>query len=333
MKSHSIIPIFLPELGCPKQCVFCNQKHISGQQSVPDAEEVKTIIEKYLSTLEGLNRNVELAFFGGSFTALDAELQEKYLKAVQPYLIEKSISGIRISTRPDAITDENLQMLKKYGVQIIELGVQSLDDEVLRLSGRGYKAATVYEAAEKINRHGFTLGMQMMIGLPGSDPEKDIFTAKEIIRCEAAGTRIYPLLVFRDTDLEQLYRSGQYHSLSVEEAVEQSATILELFQDAGVQVYKIGLHPSEFLDNGDLLAGPWIPAFRQHVQARVWLKKFQSALHTDPTITGFAINPSDLNSAIGPKSCNRNYFQKINTSVTIKADSGITKGEFYAFHS
>ena len=333
MKSHSIIPIFLPELGCPKQCVFCNQRHISGQHSVPDADEVKNNIEQHLSTLKGRDIITELAFFGGSFTALDSTLQTQFLEIAQPYLQNKSISNIRISTRPDAITDENLKLLRQYGVSIIELGVQSLDDEVLRLSGRGYSASVVYEAADKIVAHGFALGMQMMIGLPGSTHEKDLFTAKEIIRCGAKGTRIYPLLVFRDTDLEQLYINNEYTPLSVDEAVEQSADLLELFLDADVQVYKIGLHPSEFLDNGTLLAGPWIPAFRQHVQARVWQRKFKKALAADASIQGFAVHPSDINSALGPNRSNVTHFRQKGVSLLIRTDKAIKRGDFYAIYS
>lgn len=333
MKSHSIIPIFLPELGCPKQCVFCNQKHISGQHSVPDSDEVRENIEQHLSTLKGRDINIELAFFGGSFTALDSKSQTQFLEIAQPYLQSESISNIRISTRPDAITDENLELLKQYGVSIIELGVQSLDDEVLRLSGRGYSATIVYEAAKKIIEHGFTLGMQMMIGLPGSTHEKDMFTAREIIRCGAKGTRIYPLLVFRDTDLERLYNEGEYKPLSVEESVEQSADLLELFLDADVQVYKIGLHPSEFLENGTLLAGPWIPAFRQHVQARVWKRKFEKSLATDASILEFAVHPSDINSALGPNRCNVNYFGQKGLSLLIRTDTTLKRGDFYAIYS
>ncbi|HBG69865.1 MAG: hypothetical protein A2W93_00610 [Bacteroidetes bacterium GWF2_43_63] len=333
MKHHSIIPIFLPELGCPKQCVFCNQKHISGQHSVPDAEEVKSIIEQHLSTLIGRDITTELAFFGGSFTALSADLQEQYLKIVQPYLNNDSIRNIRISTRPDAITDDIISLLKRYRVSIIELGVQSLDDEVLRLSGRGYTASVVYEAAAKINAHGFTLGMQMMIGLPGDTRDKAVFTAKEIIRCGAKGTRIYPLLVFRDTDLEQLYNNNEYIPLTIEEAIEQSADVLELFLEAGVQIYKIGLHPSEFLYNGSLLAGPWIPAFRQHVQARIWQRKFEKTLHQDSVISGFTIHPSDINSALGPKRCNANYFRQKGFLLYFRSDSNIKKGDFHAFYS
>ena len=333
MKSHSIIPIFLPELGCPKQCVFCNQRHISGQHSVPDSDEVRNNIEQHLSTLKGRDINTELAFFGGSFTALDSALQTQFLEIAQPYLQNKSISNIRISTRPDAITDENLELLKQYGVSIIELGVQSLDDEVLRLSGRGYSASVVYEAADKIVAHGFALGMQMMIGLPGSTHEKDLFTAKEIIRCGAKGTRIYPLLVFRDTDLERLYINNEYTPLAVDEAVEHSADLLELFLDADVQVYKIGLHPSEFLENGTLLAGPWIPAFRQHVQALVWQRKFEKALASDSSIIGFRVHPSDINSALGPNRSNVIHFRQKGLSLLIRTDTTIKRGEFYAFHS
>jgi histone acetyltransferase (RNA polymerase elongator complex component) len=333
MKSHSIIPIFLPELGCPKQCVFCNQRHISGQPSVPDETDVEDIIEQHISSLASRNIQTEIAFFGGSFTALDAGLQEQYLKVAQPYLQNKTIRNIRLSTRPDAITDENLQLLNQYGVSIIELGVQSLDDEVLRLSGRGYTSAVVYEAAEKIIKHGFTLGMQMMIGLPGSTPEKDLLTAKEIIRCGAKGTRIYPLLVFRDTDLEQLYTNNEYTPLTVEEAVEQSADLLELFLEAGVQVYKVGLHPSEFLYNGTLLAGPWIPAFRQHVQARVWQRKFEKELTADTSIQGFAVHPSDINSAVGPNRCNAKYFKEKEVPLLFRTDPLLNKGDFYAFYS
>jgi len=333
MKSHSIIPIFLPELGCPKQCVFCNQRHISGQPSVPDADEVKDIIEKHISSLAGRNIQTEIAFFGGSFTALPAGLQEQYLQVAHPYLQKNIIGNIRISTRPDAITDEKLELLKQYGVSIIELGVQSLDDDVLRLSGRGYSASEVYEAAAKINAHGFTLGMQMMIGLPGDTRDKAMFTAKEIIRCGAKGTRIYPLLVFRDTELERLYNNGEYNPLSVEEAIEQSANVLELFLEADVLVYKIGLHPSEFLDNGALLAGPWIPAFRQHVQARVWQRKFEKALQHDATISGFTVHPSDINSALGPNRCNANYFSQKGILLYFRSGSNIKKGDFHAFYS
>ena len=175
--------------------------------------------------------------------------------------------------------------------------------------------------------------MQMMIGLPGSTHEKDLFTAKEIIRCGAKGTRIYPLLVFRDTDLEQLYINNEYTPLSVDEAIEQTADLLELFLDADVQVYKIGLHPSEFLENGTLLAGPWIPAFRQHVQARVWQRKFEKALSSDALIQGFAVHPSDINSAMGPNRSNVTHFRQKGLSLLIRTDTTIKRGDFYAIHS
>lgn len=332
MKTHSIIPIFLPEYGCPKQCVFCNQKHISGTIKIPDADEINEIIETHLATLLNTNRKIELAFFGGSFTALDIDIQEKYLKIAEPYLLSNNISNIRISTRPDKINDENLLLLKKYGVKIIELGVQSLDKEVLKLSGRGYEPEIVYEAAEKILNHNFHLGMQMMIGLPGDTKEKSIFTAKEIIRCGAKSSRIYPLLVIKDTPLAQQYIENKYKPLSIEEAIELSANILELFIKENIEVYKIGLHPSDFLYNGTFLAGPWLPNFRQHVQARVWQRKFEKEIANNENIKGFFVNKSDLNSAIGPNKKNIIYFKNKNIPIKISESPDIKKGEYNAIY-
>ncbi|PKP03967.1 MAG: radical SAM protein [Bacteroidetes bacterium HGW-Bacteroidetes-6] len=332
MKTHAIIPIFLPELGCPKQCVFCNQQHISGQQYVPGFDEVKASIGQHLTTMKA-KQHIELAFFGGSFTALPLELQESYLQIAAPYIESKQISSIRISTRPDAIDHHILNMLKSYGVGIIELGVQSMDDEVLRLSGRGYQAGIVREAARLINEYNFTLGMQMMIGLPGDTPEKAIMTAREIVRLGAQGTRIYPLLVFRDTELELQYNKGSYVPLSVENAVAQAADILEIFEQAGITVYKIGLHPSDFLHNGDWVAGPWIPDFRQHVQALVWQRRFLKELQSKGTdMAGFRVNASDQNSAIGPKRSNIQFFEQKGLHITIEIDNKVKKGDFYAFY-
>ena len=333
MKSHSIIPIFLPELGCPNKCVYCNQKHISGQYVIPDAEEVKNKIEKYLSTIKGKGIYAELAFFGGSFTSLSLETQIAYVEIAQPYLKDKSINNIRISTRPDAISEDNIVMLKQYGVSIIELGVQSLDDDVLMHCGRGYESSVVYEAAEKVIANNISLGMQMMIGLPHSTYEKDLFTAKEIIRIGAHGARIYPLLVFANTDLEHLYNKKEYIPLSVDDAIERSVDILELFLESNVKVYKIGLHPSEFIDNGTLIAGPWIPAFRQHVQAKVWQRKFEKELKNDKLIKGFFINQSDINSAIGPNKCNIEIFKQKGINLSFRIDNSLKRGDFYAFYS
>lgn len=333
MKTHSIIPIFLPELGCPKQCVFCNQKYISGQQHVPDQQEVIATIERNLSTMQH-EKHIELAFFGGSFTALSMTIQENFLKIAKPYLERKQIQNIRISTRPDAISEEILDMLKHYGVSIIELGVQSMDDEVLRQSGRGYHAHVVRTAATSINAKGFTLGMQMMIGLPGDSQEKSIMTAHEIVQMGAKGARIYPVLVFRDTDLALMFQQGKYEPLSIARAIILAADICEIFENAGIQIYKIGLHPSDFLHNGDLISGPWIPDFRQHVQSEVWRRRFLKAMknHQYP-LTEFRVHPSDLNAAIGPKRSNLIFFEQQGTRISIKNDSTITKGDFYAFYS
>ncbi|HOH85024.1 MAG TPA: radical SAM protein, partial [Bacteroidales bacterium] len=198
---HFNIPIFIPHLGCPFQCVFCNQKYISGVQNAPDIEEVHAIIRQKLSTIGGQGARVELAFFGGSFTCLSLEEQRYYLEAIQPYIAENKINGIRISTRPDFIDDERLQMLKKFQVQTIELGVQSLNDSTLKKICRGHNVADVRNAAKMIKSYGMALGIQTMVGLPGEDSAMELETAREVIALQPDCVRIYPLLVLRDTKL------------------------------------------------------------------------------------------------------------------------------------
>ncbi|PLW92276.1 MAG: radical SAM protein [Marinilabiliales bacterium] len=333
MKSHSIIPIFLPELACPHQCVFCNQKNITATEKLPSEKEVSEIIESHLKTIKAENRTCEIAFFGGSFTGLPLHEQEKYLKLAAPYVENAEIEGIRISTRPDYINDEILSLLKQYHVKIIEIGAQSMDEDVLRLSGRGHSAEDVRNAAKLIKEGGFILGIQMMVGLPGDTPEKTYTTAKEIINLGADGTRIYPVLVIDDTELAEMYKAGDYEPLSIEEAVLQTAPIYRLFEENGVMIYKCGLHPSEFLYNGKLMAGPWHPAFRQLVQSKNFLDKAEKLLEDDPEIKGFEVNPSDINAALGFEKGNLKVFQMKNTEFRILQNANVKKGEIHALHT
>lgn len=333
MKSHSIIPIFLPELACPHQCVFCNQKNITATEKLPSEKEVLEIIESHLKTIKAKNRSCEIAFFGGSFTGLPLHEQERYLKLVAPYVENTEIESIRISTRPDYIDDEILSLLKHYHVKIIEIGAQSMDDYVLRLSGRGHSAEDVRYASKLIKEAGFILGIQMMVGLPGDTYKKTYTTAKEIIDLGADGTRIYPVLVIDDTELAEMYKAGDYEPLSVEEAVLQTAPIYKLFEENGVMIYKCGLHPSEFLSNGKLLAGPWHPAFRQLVQSKIFLDKAKKLLADDPEIKGFEVNPSDINAALGYKKGNLKVFQTKNTKFRILQNANVKKGEIHALYS
>lgn len=261
---HYTIPVFVPELACPNRCVFCNQNSISGCLEQPGMAEVAQIIEDRLKTIPKEGTHIEIGFFGGNFTGIEETLQRSYLSIAYKYLVSEAIQGIRLSTRPDYIDLSALGLLKEYGVSTIELGAQSLDDEVLKLAGRGHSVSDIEKASRLILENGFKLGLQMMTGLPGDTPDKSIRTAKKIIQLGAENTRIYPTLVIKDTQLAELWHNGSYKPQSLEEAVTLTATLLEIFKEAGVKVIRVGLHPSkELLEGGELLAGPYHPNFRQ----------------------------------------------------------------------
>jgi histone acetyltransferase (RNA polymerase elongator complex component) len=296
--------------GCPFDCVFCNQRNITGQDYVMSDEEILAKIENHLETIPKANSQVEIAFFGGSFTGLPIEKQEHYLQLVQPWIEGGEVNGIRLSTRPDYISSEILTLLKSNGVTAIELGVQSMDEEVLRKSGRGHTTEDVRKAAVMIKDHGFNLGLQMMIGLPGDTFEKSLQTAKEIIELGAASTRIYPTLVIRNTALEKLYRQKKFELLSLEQAIDWCSRIVPLFEEAGVKILRLGLHPSEGILHGDdLIAGPFHVAFGEIVYSKIWfhiLNKLESDPNADITIF---VNPKQINQAAGHKGMNRKMLE------------------------
>ena len=222
MKKEYIIPIFVPHLGCPHACVFCNQVKISGEQKQVRAEDVQKTIQYYLENFKDDNRQVEVAFFGGSFTAIEIELQKELLEAANEYIEKGLINSIRISTRPDAINKNTLKMLKKYNVKTIELGVQSANNYILKKAERGHTFEDVKKASKLINRYGFILGHQMMIGLPDSTELDEINTAKALIKLKPKIVRIYPVLVIKGTKLEENYNNREYIPLTVVQAVERS---------------------------------------------------------------------------------------------------------------
>ncbi len=276
---HFTIPIFIPELACPNRCVFCNQQKISGKLTQPTVDEVHKIIQAHLKTLPKNDSHIDIGFFGGNFTGISAEVQERYLQSVQQYLQTNQIQEIKLSTRPDYIDNKKLDLLKKYRVSCIELGAQSLDHEVLQASGRGHSVEDVERASDLIQNHGFELGLQMMIGLPLDTFEKSVDTAKKIVSLGAKNTRIYPTLVITDALLADLYRNGNYEPLSLNQAIDWVVELLPIFETASVKVLRIGLHPSEGLLNGDnLLAGPFHPAFGQLVESKYWGKRFEKEL-------------------------------------------------------
>ena len=268
MKKEYIIPIFVPHLGCPNQCTFCNQKKISGQLKKVTAKDVEETIEYYLKNFKDKNKYVEVAFFGGSFTAIDVKEQEELLSVAHKYIENKKVNSIRISTRPDCIDKDILKRLKKYGVKTIELGVQSANDYILKQCKRGHTFEDVKKASKLIRWHRFVLGHQMMVGLPESTKLDEINTAKALIKLKPKIVRIYPVLVIKDTPLEEEYKNNEYSPLTVEQAVETCKDIVDLFNKANIEVIRIGLQNTEEITDpqeksSQVVDGPYHPAFRQ----------------------------------------------------------------------
>ena len=268
MKTHYIIPIFVPHKGCPHDCVFCNQKHITGQINEIDNVFVTRQIEDYLKTIKRVDSFIEVSFYGGSFTGLPVDVQLDLLKPAKNALDSGKIDAIRLSTRPDYIDNNILNILKQYGVSIIELGVQSMDNEVLTLSNRGHTKEDVYKSAELIKENGFTLGLQMMVGLPGDCEKKDLYAADEFIKIMPDMVRIYPALVIKDTYMEQMYHKGQYKPLTVDTAVNICSKLYLKFESKGIKIIRIGLQPTENMTPGkDIVVGPYHPALRELVES------------------------------------------------------------------
>ena len=276
MIKHYNIPIFMPELACPYRCVYCNQFSITGLNDIIKPDDVKTIIDSYLSSFKDENRLVEVAFFGGNFTGLPPKMQNDYLEAVQPYLDSGLIHGIRCSTRPDYISLQRVKEIKHLGMSNIELGAQSTNDEVLKHCKRGHTYNDIVEASQIILSEGITLGLQMMIGLPYDSEEKDFQTARDIVSLGAKETRIYPCIVVKDTELEVLYRNGDYKALSINEAVSRSSKLYSYFIENQVKVLRIGLHQSDELDKEGYVAGPYHKNFAEMVFSHIWKEKFEN---------------------------------------------------------
>lgn len=329
---HFTIPVFVPEEACPNQCVFCNQHRIAGAECAPSIEEVIRKVDAHLLTIP-LGGEVEIGFFGGNFTGIPQNEQQAYLESVQPYIKSGRVQGLRLSTRPDYINQGILDFLKRYHVTSIELGAQSLDDEVLKLAGRGHTAQQVHQASSLIRENGFNLGLQMMIGLPGDTPEKSIYTAKEIIRLGADNTRIYPTLVIKNTELEKLFLGGKYTPLSLEEAISRVADIVPLFTDAGVKILRIGLHPSEgLLDKTSLVAGPFHVAFGEMVFSEIWRKVLNSIVYENGkrNILTLTVANGMRNAAIGHKALNKTMLLENFRKVVFEESPDLKGFEYHA---
>jgi histone acetyltransferase (RNA polymerase elongator complex component) len=271
---HTNVALFVPHEGCPNQCSFCNQRSISGSTK---RLNVKDIDEAVATALKTQAQGREIAFFGGSFTAIEREYMISLLRTAAKYIDNRSFTGIRISTRPDADDEEICEILKKNKVSAVELGAQSMDDEVLSLNNRGHTAGDVVRASRLLKALGFELGLQMMTGLYGSDDNESIETARKIIELSPDTVRIYPTVVLRGTELARLYESGEYKPQTTEQAVKICSVVLEMFHEANIPVIRLGLHSGGNVMSG-YVAGAFHPSLGELCKGEIYLRRARQLL-------------------------------------------------------
>lgn len=308
----AILPIFIPHAGCPHQCVFCNQKTISGQHQAAVSSAARQI-ERWLQWLRPSPQN-EAAFYGGSFTGLAFDLQKQLLQLTDDLLAKKIIGSVRLSTRPDYINEDVLELLRGHNVKLVELGVQSLDDKVLQAAERGHTAAAVPAAVKLLRRAGMKIGLQLMVGLPQQDFESVQNTVRQVVALQPDIARIYPLLVIKGTPLAGSWQEGKYQPLSLQEAVRQSAYVYRILTENGIQVIRVGLQPDEELcAAGNILAGPFHPSMGELVQSYLLKEQLTPELKKLAGMQEIVIYcPNKLMSKLrGLKNSNLRYWQKI----------------------
>lgn len=325
---HSNISIFVPHVGCPHLCSFCDQRTISGAQHAPTGEEVREICSKALGEVSS-PENTEIAFFGGSFTAIPKAYMRELLGAAHEFVGEGKFRGIRISTRPDCINSDTLHTLRSCGVTAIELGAQSMCNHVLEANERGHSAEDVEKACGLIREYGFELGLQMMIGLYKSAPADEIETIRKIVGILPDTLRIYPVVILKGTRLGELLRSGEYVPYTFEKAVEIAASAMIIAEGSGIRVIKCGLHASEFVER-DMIGGFYHPAFRELCEGLIYRHNIEFLINSigraGSELT-FGVDPACISKALGHKKSNVEYFRQQNIEIKIVGDENIPKYE------
>ncbi len=329
--SHANIALFVPHAGCTHRCTFCDQRGISGAAGVPTPADVRAACLAAKKSLGDRARDAEVAFFGGSFTAIDPRVMLPLLEEAAACVGQMGFYGIRCSTRPDAVDDAMLLLLKGYGVTAIELGAQSLNDGVLQKNRRGHTAGDVTDASLRIRSHGFSLGLQMMTGLYGDTPEAALATARGIRDLAPDTVRIYPAVVMKHTELAELYRRGAYTPQTLEEAVELCAQLLRMFEEADIRVIRVGLHGTGELQQ-NIVAGPFHPAFRELCEARMLLERVLCALKT------YAIPPGDIiarippgahSKLVGQHKKNVEFLKGMHYNLSVCSDPALDRGDLF----
>lgn len=310
-----VIPVFIPHRGCPHDCLFCNQQKISGcNRSSRSTLPVAATIEKWL-TRKGDRKQVQVAFYGGSFTCMDYEQQAELLGAVQPYIDRGEVDIIRLSTRPDCIDSSIIELLQKNRVRVVELGVQSFTEEVLRQSRRGHTATQSQEAFTLLRSAGMKVGIQLMPGLPGETTGSFIRTVDTVSKLAPDFVRLYPALVVQDSGLEQLYHAGNYRPLSLNRALALTARCCQKFEACGIDVVRMGLQPTESLVKS-VVAGPYHPAFGELVRSRLWFRRIRAELArlAPAQRLGIYISHRDMSAVVGRKRCNIQRLEELGFS-------------------
>ncbi len=315
------LPIFIPHRGCPFDCVFCNQRKITGVDTDVTPDYVKGIISEFLKTIKKENSTVEVAFFGGSFTGMDLSVQEEFLKIASEF--GSVIDGIRLSTRPDYITTDVIKLLTKYNVTTVELGVQSSDNDVLESNSRGHSFDDVVKATQMIKKAGISIAHQMMLGMYSSNPDKDMKTVRDIISLKPSCVRIYPVVTLKDTALEKLYHDGVYVPYTIMQAAEIAKTAVCEFRKNDIDVIRVGLHSSEELDSaGNVVAGPYHQAFGELVENLIYRDEIENMILKDALKDcefEFICPKGEISKVVGHKKMNKEYFyDKYNIKLKIK---------------
>ncbi len=317
---HSNISIFVPHIGCPNKCSFCNQRHITGTFKAPTVRDVAIAVKNAQTNPKYDPKTTEIAYFGGSFTAINRNYMLRLLRVAYRFVKSGTVSGIRISTRPDAIDEEILTLLRQYGVTAIELGAQSLNDRVLRRNNRGHSVADVVKASRLIRNFGFELGLQIMTGLYADTENSAIKTAEKVIEIAPDTVRIYPTIVLKDTDLAALYSDKIYKPQTLDNAVVLASRLYKMFTDNGIRVIRLGLHS---IEKDAYLAGPWHPAFSELCQSQIMLNEVLSQLNAKDNYIIY-VGKSDVSKMIGQKRSNLIYLESKGFNCKVKTDLSLS---------
>lgn len=318
-EKHSNISIFVPHIGCPNKCSFCNQRYITGTFHAPSAEDVKNAVMIAKNSPKFNPNTTEIAFFGGSFTAINRNYMIHLLSTAAVFVEDGTVSGIRISTRPDSIDEEILEILRKYHVTAIELGAQSLNNRVLKMNNRGHSADDVVNASKLIKAYGFQLGLQIMTGLYGDSEKSVLKTAEKCIEIAPDTIRIYPTIVLKDTYLAALFADNIYKPQNLAEAVDLAAKLYGLFTDNNINVIRLGLHS---IENDAYIAGPWHPAFSELCLSKIMLTNALEIIKEKGNYTIF-VNKSDVSKMTGQKKSNILHLESLGYNCKVKVKENI----------